>query len=85
MLKLVKMSEEYAAQLMDMMDEWTAAGEKIIPYAIRKHDYHDLKGYIESLEVKEARDGLVPDSTFFGLDAERNRFVGAVNIRHGLN
>ena len=49
MLKLVKMSEEYAAQLMDMMDEWTAAGEKIIPYAIRKHDYHDLKGYIESL------------------------------------
>lgn len=85
MLKLVKMSEEYAAQLMDMMDEWTAAGERIIPYAIRKHDYHDLKGYIESLEVKEARDGLVPDSTFFGLDAERNRFVGAVNIRHGLN
>ena len=85
MLKLVKMSEEYAEQLTDMMDEWTAAGERIIPCAICKHDFHDLKGYIESLEVKEAGNGLVPDSTFFGLDTERNLFVGAVNIRHWLN
>ena len=33
-LKLVKMSESYQNQLRDMMDEWYAAGEKIIPYAI---------------------------------------------------
>ncbi len=29
--------------------------------------------------------GLVPDSTYFCLDAKRNIFVGAVNIRHTLN
>jgi predicted acetyltransferase len=28
---------------------------------------------------------LVPDSTFFCLDEERNIIVGAVNIRHHLN
>lgn len=85
MLKLVKMEEKYAAQLYDMMDEWTAAGERIIPWAIRKCDYHDLERYMESLEVKETDGKYVPDSTFFCLDTERNIFVGAVNIRHYLS
>lgn len=85
MLKLVKLEEKYMPQLINMMDEWYATGEKIVPYAIRKTDYHDFKTYAESLELTEAREGLVPDSTFFCLDTERNRFVGAVNIRHWLN
>jgi len=85
MLKLVKLTEEYRPQLSDMMDEWTAAGEKIIPWAIRKCDYRDFPAYLNSLELKED-DGIhVPDSTFFCLDTERNIFVGAVNIRHVLN
>lgn len=85
MLKLVKLEEKYMPQLIEMMDEWSAAGEKIVPYAIRKADYHDFTAYAESLELKEAVNGLVPDSTFFCLDTERNIFVGAVNIRHYLN
>lgn len=85
MLKLVKLEETYIPQLTDMMDEWYAAGETIIPYAIRKADYHDFPAYLESLEVKDTSEGLVPDSTFFCLDTERNIFVGAVNIRHYLN
>ena len=40
-LRLVKLTKEYETQLTEMMDEWTAAGEKIVPYAIRKVDYHD--------------------------------------------
>lgn len=84
-LKLVKMSESYRRQLNDMMDEWYAAGEDIIPAAIRKADYHDFKNYVDSLEVKDGEENLVPDSTFFCLDAERNILVGAVNIRHYLN
>ena len=71
--------------MIEMLDEWYAAGEKIIPYAIRYHDYHDFQYYMDNLELKEARDGLVPDSTFFCLDEERDIFVGAVNIRHYLN
>ena len=37
------------------------------------------------LEIKEERNGRVPDSTFFCLDVDRNIFVGAINIRHYLN
>lgn len=84
-LKLVKASDQYRSQITDMLDEWNASGEKIIPYAIRRIDYHDFVSYCNKLEVKDASGGLVPDSTFFCLDEERNRIVGAVNIRHYLN
>lgn len=86
MLKLIQLEEAYMPQLIDMMDEWTACGEPIVPYAIRKTDYHDFASYAASLEVTENNEkGLVPDSTFFCLDTERNILVGAVNIRHRLN
>ena len=83
-LKLVKLCEKYRAQLIDMMDEWAATGEKIIPYAIRKNDWHDFEGYLAGLDTAP-KPPLVPDSTFFCLDEERGSFVGAVNIRHYLN
>lgn len=85
MLQLVRLEKRYAPQLSDMMEEWTAAGEEIIPWAIRRCDWHDLDRYIGSLEIREATAECVPDSTFFCLDTERNIFVGAVNIRHRLN
>lgn len=85
MLKLVKMEDKYFPQLYEMMDEWTAAKEKIIPFSIRRCDYHNGSEYIESLETKETNGKNVPDSTFFCLDTDRNIFVGAVNIRHYLN
>ena len=84
-LKLVKASPQYRNQITDMLDEWNATGEPIIPYAIRRIDYHDFVYYCDNLEVKEAGGRLVPDSTFFCLDEERNMIVGAVNIRHYLN
>ena len=85
MLTLVRLSEEYREQLADMMTEWTASGERIIPWSIRKNDYRNFEKYLRELEVKESRDGLVPDVTFFALDTERNLFVGAVNIRLRLS
>ncbi len=84
-LKLVKASQEYKKQICDMLDEWYATGEKIIPYVIRKTDHHDFENYLANIEVKIAGNGLVPDSTFFCLDTDRNIMVGAVNIRHYLN
>ena len=84
-LKLVKASPEYKKQITEMLDEWYAYGEKIIPYAIRRLDYHDFEYYYRNLEVTDTREGLVPDSTFFCLDEERDIMVGAVNIRHYLN
>lgn len=85
MLKLVKLERKYISELADMMEEWTGTGEKIVPMAIAKSDWRDFDTYLESLEVKEGNDKLVPDSTFFCLDTDRNIFVGAVNIRHRLN
>ena len=84
-LVLVKAEERYKEQITEMMDEWTASGEKIVPYVIQKTDYHDFDSYISSLEIKDVQDGKVPDSTFFCLDTDRIIFVGAVNIRHYLN
>ncbi len=83
-LRLVKLSEEYKIQLNDMLEEWYGTGEKIIPYAIRKNDYHEFEHYLNNLEIRTESNGKVPDSTFFCLDEERNIFVGAVNIRHYL-
>lgn len=84
-LQLVKMSEKYKSQLFDMMDEWTKTGETIIPWAIRKVDYHDFDAYLKSLEESEPKGGYVPASTFFAYDRERDILVGAVDIRHSLN
>lgn len=84
-LKLIKASWEYKKQICDMLDEWYASGEDIVPYVITKADYYDFDNYLENLEIKNAEGGLVPDSTFFCLDTDRNIVVGAVNIRHYLN
>lgn len=84
-LRLVKLTAKYRRHLEDMMEEWYGTGEKIIPYAIRRLDYRDFENYMANLEVKNTSGGLVPDSTFFCLDEERDIFVGAVNIRHYLN
>ena len=81
---LVTLTEEYKEQLFEMMDEWCATGEKIVPYAIRKNDYHDFQYYLDNLQITEEVDGKVPDTTLFCLDVDRNIFVGAVNIRHYL-
>ena len=58
---------------------------KIIPWSIRKNDYHNYELYKENLEVSSDNGILVPDSTYFCLDEDRNIFVGAVNIRQYLN
>lgn len=82
-LKLVQLEEQYKFQLTNMMEEWSQTDEKIIPYAIRKNDYHDFAHYLAGLDERE--DGEVPGSTYFCLDVDRNIFVGAVNIRHFLS
>ena len=88
-LKLIKLTKEYEKQLGEMIDEWILDQEinhtNHSPWAIFKNDYHDFDYYLEHLELKEAAEGLVPDSVFFLLDEARDRLLGAVNIRHYLN
>lgn len=86
MLKLVRLDYRYKDHLVDMMSEWSASGEKIVPYAIRKNDYNNFEKYIQGIEDEDkGRPELVPATTLFCIDFERDIFVGAVNIRHYLN
>ncbi len=88
-LKLIKLTREYEKQLGEMIDEWKADQElnhtNGSPGAIFKNDYYDFDYYLENLELKTPTDGKVPDSVFFLLDEDRDRLLGAVNIRHYLN
>ncbi|MBO4360415.1 MAG: GNAT family N-acetyltransferase [Eubacteriaceae bacterium] len=88
-LKLIKLTKAYEKQLGEMIDEWKEDQElnhtNHSPRAIFRNDYHDFDYYLENLEVKEEADGRVPDSVFFLLDEERDRLLGAIDIRHYLN
>ena len=88
-IELVKLSPAYKPQLFDMLTEWKADIEanhtNHSPWAIFRSDFHDFENYLAQLENEETEDGLVPGTTLFCLDKDRNIFVGAVNIRHYLN
>ncbi len=87
MLKLVKPSRAYEGPIREMLEDWFSreAMEDITPIAIARLDYHDFDNYCANLDIPADTGDLVPDSTFFCIDEERNRAVGAVNIRHRLN
>ena len=88
-LKLIRLTKEYEKEVCDMLDEWKRDQEinhtNHSPWAIFKNDPHDFDFYLEHLETKEETRDRVPDSVFFLLDEDRNRLLGAVNIRHHLN
>ncbi len=88
-LRLIKLTREYEKQLGEMIDEWRADQElnhtDNSPGAIFKNDYHDFDYYLEHLEIRTPTKDKVPGSVFFLLDEDRNRLLGAVNIRHYLN
>ena len=88
-LKLIKGSLRYKEQIIDMLKEWKEYNDTHeangSPWVIFKNGWDDFDCYLSNLETSEPKDGLVPDSTFFCLDEQRNIMVGAVNIRHYLN
>ena len=83
-IKLVKLTSEYKTQLFDIMDEWASSGERIMPTAIAINDYHDFDYYMNHLCREKEINDIVPETTFFCLDLDRNIFVGAVTVRHYL-
>ena len=88
-VRLIKLTKEYETQLGEMIDEWKADQElnhtDRSPRAIFRNDWHDFDAYLADLDHETATDGWVPDSVFFLLDEDRDRLIGAVNIRHYLN
>ena len=88
-IKLIKLTKQYQSQLKEMIDEWKEDQIKNhtdgSPWVIFKNSYEDFDYYLNNLETKDYSGGFVPDSVFFLYDEQRDRLLGAVNIRHELN
>ncbi len=88
-LELIHLTPAYKALASDMLAEWKADIEtnrtNSSPWRIFAVDFHDFDRYLEWLDTQpDPARGLAPDTTLFCLDKDRNRLVGAVNIRHYL-
>ena len=88
-LKLIRLTPEYETKLGEMIDEWKEDQQRNntnrSPAAIFNVDYHDFPAYLESVGEQKGDEKFVPASTFFLLDEENDRLLGACNIRHYLN
>ncbi len=90
-LKLVKLSYEYKDLLIDMIEEWKQYNDTHdtdhSPWIIFKNDCHDFDLYLSDILAQETliSDKYVPSTTYFLLDTKRNKFLGALNLRHYLN
>lgn len=84
---LVRPSQAYREIICEMLEDWFSreAPEDITPIAITRPDYRDFDRYCAEIDVPEGTPGLVPSTVFFCIDEQRNRAVGAVDIRHYLN
>jgi len=87
-IELIRPSMEYKRQIIEMMDEWSSTGERIVPYAIRRIDYHNFDEYIYEFDQEvngPIREGFVRNTTYFVYQSTSDKIIGAVNIRHTLN
>lgn len=87
-IRLLRPTSEHKEMIVDMMLEWSATGERIIPGALKFDFYNDYDAYMEKFRLElegPVPEGKVRSTTFFAYDVDRKRMVGAVNIRHELN
>lgn len=89
-VRLIQLKKENKEQFKEMITEWekynleNKGKVNSSPAAIFK-DHSNFDEYIKELSLKEEKDGLVPFSTYFLLDLDENKLVGATNIRYYLN
>lgn len=89
-LKLVQ-GAQHERQIIAMLNEWrhynqTHSSANLSPRTIFTPMQADFDAYLKSLNCPaRPQDGIVPATTYFGYDSERDLIVGAVNIRHYLN
>ena len=65
-IKLVKASYEYQDLIVDMLKEWIDYNNNhpeanTSPASIFKNDYHNFDHYINNLDLKNPKPGLVED------------------------
>lgn len=89
-VKLIKLDLSYREALIEMYDEWTKDQienhSNMSPRAIFVNNPHDdFEYYLNHLDFKKPEGNFVPTSTFFLIDVNTKRLLGAANIRHYLN
>ncbi len=84
-IKLAEVSIDYKEKYIELVEEWMAMNEQIIPWVL-KIDYTDFetmvtyfKNQSEGIQLKE---GWVPSSTYWSIVDDK--IVGVINIRHYL-
>lgn len=84
---LIEPSDEYRDEYLDMIIEWTEAGERMIPFVLRydPSDFDCFLAKLSELKVGTSLDHLTVNSSTFWLVRSDRKVLGAVNIRHELN
>lgn len=86
-ITLVAPSIQYKQPYIEMLKEWKASGEKLVPFVLNLETtnfeamVNEIQGYTEGKNIPVS---FVPHSTYWAVDSDEN-VVGAVNIRHRLN
>lgn len=85
-LTLVEPSKEYQFEYLEMIEEWKATGEKMVPFTLR-FDNSDFDAFLQEIQhQKEGQlqnEGMANNSTYWLVNSDC-RVLGAVNIRHYL-
>lgn len=85
-IQLLIPTPELKEEYFDFYQEWKSSGEDIVPWVVEK-DPTDFLSMVDWL--KDNANGVnipvgwVPSSTFWLVD-DKNRILGAVNLRHRL-
>jgi len=79
-------TERYRDEWYDILKEIEDADEKIIPYALKSNtdDYSEYLKITKDFSNGVNLNGWVPAETFFLVDGENPRILGAVSIRYAL-
>lgn len=86
-IDLVRPTLDLENEYLDLYNEWKESGENMVPWVISKNpsDFQAMVDFLQENEKGEnLPEGWVPDSTYW-LVNDKNKILGAVNIRHALN
>ena len=87
MVKLIYPTERFRDEWFSIINEIEMANEIIIPYALKSNtnDYTEYLKITNDFFFFFNLNGFVPADTYFLINCENNRILGAISIRHSLN
>lgn len=88
-IRLIEPSIEYKDEYISFYEDWKASGEDIVPWVVEKepYDFTTMVNflYAQDSEEKITDEKFVPHTTYWLLNDDSGKIVGAANVRHRLN